>query len=69
MGSTGANTDVGGGPVDSINGIRIFTGQPLRSAMFDSGPVEAVPVSDATVVPATAIRWNVTQRRSIERER
>ena len=42
-------------------GIPIFTGVPLRSAMFDS--------PESSAVPPTAARRNVTQRRSRDRER
>ena len=39
--------------------------------MFDSSPVEAIPVADAaaTLVPPTAVRRNVTQRRSRDKGR
>jgi hypothetical protein len=69
--NTNDDEHVGGRSDDTINGVRIFTGQPLRSAMFDSSPVEAIPVEEAaaTLVPPTAVRRNVTQRRSRDKGR
>ncbi len=48
----------------TIQGVPMFTGVPLRSSMFSSPLAEAAVLSDGKI-PATTARVNITQRTAL----